>query len=142
MLSRILCFKLIVWRPTRKCNKIQEPFPLFVFFKYYNLNLTKANAIKNLKDITRWLLKWSVTTFLCTLITLYTIIPTTHSYADCLLKNTSIRHNKYAVKQNLEHVDDINFRDVFGRIRVVCFKYNLSQDKAFVSIPFEETHLD
>ena len=53
----------------------------------------------------------------------------TNSYADCLLKNTSIKHNKYAVKQKLEHVDDINFREVFGRIRVVCFKYDLSCPK-------------
>jgi len=45
----------------------------------------------------------------------------THSYADYLLKNTSIKHNKYAVKQKLEHIDDINFREVFGRIRVFLF---------------------
>ena len=38
-------------------------------------------------------------------------------YADCLLKNTSIKHNKYVVNQTLEHVDDISFRELFGRIR-------------------------
>jgi hypothetical protein len=33
----------------------------------------------------------------------------THMYADCLLKNTSTKHNKYVVYQKLEHVDDIYF---------------------------------
>jgi hypothetical protein len=28
-------------------------------------------------------------------------------YADCLLKNTSTKDNKYVVNQKLEHVDDI-----------------------------------
>ena len=42
----------------------------------------------------------------------------THSYADDLLKNTSTKDNKYIVNQKLEHVDDINFRELFGRIRM------------------------
>jgi hypothetical protein len=32
------------------------------------------------------------------------------SNADCLLKNTSTKHNKYVVNQKLEHVEDISFR--------------------------------
>jgi hypothetical protein len=50
-------------------------------------------------------------------------------YADCLLKNTSTKENKYVVNQKLEHVDDISFRELFGSIRVVfCFrKYDLSR---------------
>jgi hypothetical protein len=43
--------------------------------------------------------------------------------ADCLLKNTSTKHNTYAVNQNLEHVDDISFRELFGRIRVGVFPF-------------------
>jgi hypothetical protein len=43
----------------------------------------------------------------------------THKYADCLLKNTSTKHNQYVVNQNLEHADDISFRELFGRIGVV-----------------------
>ena len=46
----------------------------------------------------------------------------THRYADCLLKNTSIKHSKYVVNQKLEHVEDISFRELFGRIRVVFYK--------------------
>jgi hypothetical protein len=42
-------------------------------------------------------------------------------YAGCLLKNTSTKHSKYAVYQKVKHVDDISFREFFGRIRVVCF---------------------
>jgi hypothetical protein len=34
----------------------------------------------------------------------------THRYADCLLKNTSTKENKYVVNQKLEHVDDMSFR--------------------------------
>jgi hypothetical protein len=41
----------------------------------------------------------------------------THRYADCLLKNTSTKHNKYAVNQKLELVENISFRKLFGRIR-------------------------
>jgi hypothetical protein len=40
-------------------------------------------------------------------------------YADCLLKNTSTKDNKYVVNQKLEHVDDISFSEFVGRIRVV-----------------------
>ena len=39
-------------------------------------------------------------------------------YADCLLKNTSTKENKYVVNQTLVHVDDISFRELFGSIRV------------------------
>ena len=45
----------------------------------------------------------------------------TQKYADCLLTNTSIKHYKYVVNQKLEHVDDISFRELFGRIRVLFF---------------------
>jgi len=38
-------------------------------------------------------------------------------HAECPLKNTSIKHSKYVVNQKLEHVDDISFRERFGRIR-------------------------
>ena len=46
----------------------------------------------------------------------------THRFADCLLKNTSTKHSKYVVNQKLQHADDINFRELFGRIRVVFYK--------------------
>ena len=46
----------------------------------------------------------------------------THGYALCLLKNTSTKYNKYGVNQKHEHVDDISFRELFGRIRVVFFQ--------------------
>jgi bisphosphoglycerate-dependent phosphoglycerate mutase len=43
----------------------------------------------------------------------------THRYTeDCLLKTTSTKDNKYVVNQKLEHVDDINFKELFGRISV------------------------
>jgi hypothetical protein len=46
----------------------------------------------------------------------------TQCYADSLLKNMSTKQNKYVVNQTLEHVDDISFRELFGRITVffVC----------------------
>ena len=44
-----------------------------------------------------------------------------HRYTDYLLSNTSTKHNKYVVNQNLEHVADISFRELFGRIRVGFF---------------------
>jgi hypothetical protein len=37
------------------------------------------------------------------------------------LKNTSTKHNKYVVNKKLEHFNDISFRELFGRIRVVFF---------------------
>jgi hypothetical protein len=43
----------------------------------------------------------------------------THRYADCLLKNTSTKHNKYVVNQKLEHVENISFRVVIYKIRSV-----------------------
>ena len=45
----------------------------------------------------------------------------THKYADCLLKNTSTKHNQYVVNQIFEYADDISFRELFGRIGVVFF---------------------
>jgi ribosomal protein S24E len=33
----------------------------------------------------------------------------THIYAYCLLQNTSTKHSKYVVNQNLEHIEDISF---------------------------------
>jgi hypothetical protein len=45
----------------------------------------------------------------------------THRYADCLLKNTSTKNNKYVVNQKLEHVVDISFRELFGKIRADFF---------------------
>ena len=47
----------------------------------------------------------------------------THGYADCMLKNTSTKYSKYGVNQKHEHVDDIIFRELFGRIRG-CFFLN------------------
>ena len=41
-------------------------------------------------------------------------------YTDCLLKNTSTKHNKYVVNEKLENVDDISFRELFGRMNQ-CF---------------------
>jgi hypothetical protein len=38
----------------------------------------------------------------------------THRYSDCLLKNTSTKHNKYVVNKKFEHVDYISFRELFG----------------------------
>ena len=46
----------------------------------------------------------------------------THRYTNCLLKNTSTKHNKYVVNQKLEHVEDISFRELFARIRVEFHK--------------------
>ena len=72
-------------------------------------------------------------------------------YADCLLKNTSIKHSKYATNYKLELFDDISFREHFDRIRMIfafvffCIKSVPSQDKVFVStlgILFDETQLD
>ena len=49
----------------------------------------------------------------------------THRYADCLLKNTSTK-DKYVVNnKKLEHVDDISFRELFGRISVFFFSYKI-----------------
>ena len=55
--------------------------------------------------------------------------------------------NKYVVNQTFEHVEDINFRELFGRIRVVFYKIGsvFSLHKVFVStmvIIFYETQLD
>ena len=48
----------------------------------------------------------------------------THRSADCLLKNTSTKHNKYVVNQKVEHDDDISFREHFGRIKSILFLQN------------------
>ena len=50
----------------------------------------------------------------------------THRYVDSPLKSTSTKHSKYVVNQKVEHVDDISFRELFGRIRVVFFFLNKS----------------
>jgi hypothetical protein len=49
----------------------------------------------------------------------------TNLYADCLLKNTSTKYNKYAVNQKLEHVDDISFRELFGSVFSFFFFYKI-----------------
>ena len=54
----------------------------------------------------------------------------THMYANSLLKNTSIKHNKYVVNQKLEHVDDISFRQLFSRIRLFYTQYDRSLPSA------------
>ena len=42
-----------------------------------------------------------------------------HRYTDCLLKNASNKHTKYAVNQNLEQFDvQVSFRELFIRITV------------------------
>ena len=48
----------------------------------------------------------------------------THWYANCLLTNTSTKHNKHVVNPKLEHVDHISFREPFGsRYRkIYCYK--------------------
>ena len=44
-------------------------------------------------------------------------LKSSHRYANCLLKNTSTKHNKYVVNQSLAHIDDISFRELFGGIK-------------------------
>jgi hypothetical protein len=73
----------------------------------------------------------------------------THRNADCLLKNTFTKQNKYVVNQHLEHFGDISVRELFGRIGVGFFLHILrfvpSIDKVFVStfaIHFYKTQLD
>jgi hypothetical protein len=43
----------------------------------------------------------------------------THGNADRLLKTTYIKHKKYVVNQKLEHVDDISFIALNGKIIVI-----------------------
>ena len=45
----------------------------------------------------------------------------THRHADSLFKKKPTKHSKYAVNQNLEHLNDISLRLLFGRIRVCLF---------------------
>jgi hypothetical protein len=40
----------------------------------------------------------------------------THRNASSVLKNTTIKLSKYVVNQKLEHVGDISFRELSGRI--------------------------
>jgi len=42
-----------------------------------------------------------------------------HRNANSLLTSTSNKHNKYVVTQKLDHYDDISFRELFGRIRIL-----------------------
>ena len=46
----------------------------------------------------------------------------------------AIKLNKYDVNQKLEHFDDISFRELSGRIKVVVYKIRFvpSCDKVFV----------
>jgi hypothetical protein len=64
-----------------------------------------------------------------------------------LLQITSIIHNKYVVNQNLEHVDDVSFRNLlaelewfFNKIRYVPSYHKVSVST--LAIPFNETQLD
>jgi hypothetical protein len=41
-------------------------------------------------------------------------------YGDCMLSNTPTKHSKYVVNQKLKTFNDINFREIFRRIRG-CF---------------------
>jgi hypothetical protein len=45
-----------------------------------------------------------------------------HIAMPTVLKNTPTKDNKYVGNQKLEDVDDISFRELFGRIRVVFYK--------------------
>jgi hypothetical protein len=58
-------------------------------------------------------------------------------YTHSLLKNTSTKHNKYryVVNQKFEHVDDISFREFFGRIGAVLFFTKYSPDPSPTSVP-------
>jgi len=40
------------------------------------------------------------------------------------LTKMSTKHHKYVVNQKFDHVDDISFKEVLGRIRVVFFLQN------------------
>ena len=44
----------------------------------------------------------------------------THRDSDCMLKNTHVVN-----KKRLEHLDDISFKELFGRIRVILFFTNI-----------------
>ena len=53
-----------------------------------------------------------------------------------VLKIMSPKHNIYVVNQNLEHVDDVSFRELFGRMGVSFFykiRFVPSLDEVFVS---------
>ena len=58
----------------------------------------------------------------------------TYRNPDCLLKNTTIKFNKYVVNQKLEHFGDISFGKLSGRIKFVDYKIRSvpSYDKIFV----------
>jgi hypothetical protein len=48
-----------------------------------------------------------------------------HRNADFLLKNTPTKHSKYVVNPKLKHFDDISFKYLFSRIRVVFLQNNI-----------------
>jgi hypothetical protein len=43
------------------------------------------------------------------------------------LKKTSTKENKYIVNQKLDHVDDISFREHFGRISLYSYETDFIQ---------------
>jgi hypothetical protein len=49
-------------------------------------------------------------------------------------KNTTIKLNKYVVNKKIEHFDDISFKELDDRIKVVAYKIRFvpSYDKVFV----------
>jgi hypothetical protein len=49
-------------------------------------------------------------------------------------KNTTIKLNKYVVNQKIEHFDDISFKELDDRIKVVAYKIRFvpSYGKVFV----------
>jgi hypothetical protein len=60
----------------------------------------------------------------------------TNINADCLLQNTSTKHNKWC-QSKPRGFDDISFRELFGRIKVFFYykmKYVPSEDKVFIYI--------
>jgi len=61
----------------------------------------------------------------------------THKHSDCLLKNTFTKDNKYVVNQKLEHVDDISFREMFGRNRVVFYKLRSNKEATEPRVPID-----
>jgi hypothetical protein len=42
-------------------------------------------------------------------------------FVNILTQRVPTKDNKYVVNQKLEHIDDISFRELFGRIRVLYF---------------------
>ena len=50
------------------------------------------------------------------------------------MTSTSNKHNKYVVTQKLDHYDDISFRELFGRIRILGILF-CKNKKHFLSLP-------